>query len=104
MHRGAGWDTPRMFVIVRKDTEKPPKSAGNSLFPEHDEFQRFRYSALVNNMEVSGDLVLHIYKHRAEAENQIKELKYYYGIEGFCSESFATTEWPSAWSWSNITS
>jgi len=92
MHRGTGWDTPRRFVIVRKDADKLPKSGGKSLFPEYDEFRRFRYSAFVTNMAMSGDLVWHIYKHRAEAENQIKELKYDYGIEGFCTESFDATD------------
>lgn len=85
------------MVVVRKDIDKLPKSAGKSLFPEYDEFNRFRYSAFVTNMAVSGDLVWHIYKHRAEAENQIKELKYDYGIEGFCSESFDATETAFRW-------
>jgi hypothetical protein len=36
-------------------------------------------------------------KKRADAENQIKELKYNYGMEGFCSESFSATEAAFRW-------
>ncbi|MBP7728827.1 MAG: transposase [Bacteroidia bacterium] len=48
-------------------------------------------------MDLSADLIWSIYKKRADAENQIKELKYDYGMEGFCSESFSATE--SAFRW-----
>jgi hypothetical protein len=96
-HTAAGWDAPRRFVVVRKDAEKLEKSAGKSLFPEYDEFSKYRYSAFVTNSTLSGDLVWSLYKHRAEAENQIKDLKENYGIEGFCSESFEATEAAFRW-------
>ena len=90
--RAKGWKTERRVVVVRKDSEKLPKSGGKTLFPNHDDYLRFRYSAFVTNSQLSGNLVWEIYKHRAEAENQIKELKYDYGIEGFAARNVEATE------------
>jgi hypothetical protein len=36
-------------------------------------------------------------RKRADAENQIKELRYEYGMEGCCSESIAATEHAFRW-------
>jgi hypothetical protein len=36
-------------------------------------------------------------RKRADAENQIKELRYEYGMEGCCSESLAATEHAFRW-------
>lgn len=99
-HQATGWEKPRRFVIVRKDATKLEKSGGKTLFPEYDEFSKYRYSAFVTNSELSGELVWQLYKQRADAENQIKELKENYGIEGFCSESFEATE--SAFRWAMV--
>jgi hypothetical protein len=52
-----------------------------------------KYIPLTLNAKHIWDL----YKKRANAENRIKELKYDYGIEGFCSESFAATEAAFRW-------
>lgn len=95
-----GWEKPRRFVVVRKDASKLEKSGGKTLFPEYDEFSKYRYSAFVTNSKLSGDLIWQLYKQRANAENQIKELKENYGIEGFCSESFEATE--SAFRWAMV--
>jgi hypothetical protein len=51
-----------------------------------------RYSAYVTTAAISDDLVWEVYKHRAEAENQIKELKMEYGLDGFCFKDMAATE------------
>jgi hypothetical protein len=96
-YQAKGWNLPRRMVVVRKDSEKLSKSGGKTLFPEYDDFSKYRYSAFVTNSELSADLVWTVYKHRAEAENQIKELKYDYGIEGFCSQKFEGTEAAFRW-------
>jgi len=94
-YKANGWSKSRRMVVVRKDSEK--LSGGKTLFKEYDDFANYRYSAFVTNSELSADLIWTIYKHRAEAENQIKELKFDYGIEGFCSEKFEGTEAAFRW-------
>lgn len=90
--KAKGWKAERRIVVVRKDTEKLPKSGGKTLFSHQDDYLRYRYSAFATNCKLSDDLVWEIYKHRAEAENQIKELKYDYGIEGFAAKNMDATE------------
>jgi hypothetical protein len=48
-------------------------------------------------MDLSAELRWSINKQRGEAENQTKELKYNFGMEGFCSESFSATEAAFRW-------
>lgn len=91
------WQVARRFVVVRKRKSTYPKSGGKSLFPEYDEFEDYLYSAFVTNLELSDELIWEIYKHRAEAETQIRELKENYAIDGFASEDFAATEAAFRW-------
>ncbi|MCK9205330.1 MAG: transposase [Bacteroidales bacterium] len=42
-------------------------------------------------------LTWELYRHRAEAETQIRELKESYGLEGFCCEDFGATEAAFRW-------
>lgn len=96
-YRAGTWGESRRIVVVRKNTNQLPNSGGKTLFADYDAFARYRYSAFVTNMDLSAELIWETYKKRADAENQIKELKYDYGMEGFCSESFSATE--SAFRW-----
>lgn len=91
------WSTPRRFVVVRKNKKKHPKSGGKSLFEEYDEFSEYLYSAFVTNLDLSDALIWEIYRHRAEAETQIRELKESYGLDGFCCKDFAATEAAFRW-------
>jgi hypothetical protein len=97
LYQACSWEQPRRIVVVRKNTNQLPKSGGKTLFPDYDAFARYRYTAFVTNMDLSAELIWEIYKKRADAENQIKELKYEYGMEGFCAKSMAATE--SAFRW-----
>jgi hypothetical protein len=96
-YQAQSWDAPRRIVVVRKNTNQLPKSGGKTLFPDYDAFARYRYSAFITNMDLSAELIWEIYRKRADAENQIKELKYEYGMEGFCSASLAATEQAFRW-------
>ena len=95
--QATGWKRPRRFVIIRKDIVQHPNTGGKLLFPELEEFERYKYVALVTNMELSAPMIWRIYNQRADAENRIKELKYDYGIEGFCLEDFSATENAFRW-------
>lgn len=96
-YRSKTWGQSRRIVVVRKDTEKLPKSGGKTLFQSEDDYARYRYSAFVTNTELSSELVWNTYKHRALAENQIKELKYDYALEGYCFSESLATEFAFRW-------
>ncbi len=98
--KATGWLKPRRFVIIRKDIEKNPKQGGKLLFPDLEEFESYRYTALVTNVEVSPVMVWKMYNQRADSENRIKELKHDYGIEGFCLNKFGSTE--NAFRWTMV--
>lgn len=96
-YQSKGWGKSRRIVVVRKDTEKLPNSGGKTLFSQQDDYLRYRYSAFVTTSSLSDELVWIAYKHRAEAENQIKELKYEFGMEGFCFQQIHATEFAFRW-------
>ena len=91
------WTKARKFVIVRKDTDKRPNAGGKLLFPELEEFEKYRYVGFVTNLKLSSALIWQLYNKRADCENRIKELKYDYGIEGFCLTEMWATENAFRW-------
>ena len=97
MYQAQGWKAARRIVVVRKNSELLANATGKTLFPEMDDYQKYRYSAYVTTAAISDDLVWEVYKHRAEAENQIKELKMEYGLDGFCFKDMAATEFAFRW-------
>jgi hypothetical protein len=96
-YRAKTWGQARRVVIVRKDTHRLPNSGGKTLFAHQDDYLRYRYSAFVTNSKLSDELVWINYKHRAEAENQIKELKYDYALEGYSFSEIEATEFAFRW-------
>jgi hypothetical protein len=92
-----GWEQSRRFVVVRRLKSKHPHSGGKSLFEDYDKFSRYLYSAFVTNLDLSDSLIWETYRHRAEAETQIRELKENYGINGFCCEDFGATDAAFRW-------
>jgi hypothetical protein len=97
IYQSKGWGKSRRIVVVRKDVERLPNCGGKTLFSHEDDYLRYRYSAYVTNCDLSDELIWVTYKHRAEAENQIKELKYDYGMEGFCFKEMHATEFAFRW-------
>lgn len=96
-YQSRGWGKNRRVVVVRKDVERLPECSGKTLFSHEDDYLRYRYSAYVTTSNLSDELIWVTYKHRAEAENQIKELKYDYGMEGFCFKEIHATEFAFRW-------
>jgi len=96
-YQAKSWGKARRVVVVRKDVEKLPNSGGKTLFSIQDDYLKYRYSAYVADTNLSDELVWVTYKHRAEAENQIKELKYDYALEGFCFNKMEATEFAFRW-------
>jgi hypothetical protein len=90
--KATGWKKSRRFVVIRKDVDKHSQVGGKLLFPQVEEFERYRYVAFVTDLTLSAPMIWRLYNQRADAENRIKELKYDYGIEGFCLDDFGATE------------
>ena len=96
-YRARGWSKARRVVVVRKDSAVLPQCKGKTLFSEQDDYLRYRYKALVTTTTLSDELVWKTYNQRADAENQIKELKYEYNIAGFNFHSEWATEFAFRW-------
>lgn len=93
-YQAKGWDAPRRMIIIRQAKSKNPKASGKQLrlFQEMFDYADYRYSALITNIELPSVEVWRLYRHRAEAENRIKELKYDFGMDSFNLKSFYATE------------
>jgi len=82
-YQATGRENERRIAVVRKDSEKHPKTGGKLLFPDIAAFENYKYAAFVTNLDFSAEMIWSLYNHRADCENRIRELKYDYGIEGF---------------------
>jgi len=91
------WNKPRRLVLVRQNINYRPKATGKQLrlpFEEMEDayYRRYRYSAYVTNLSLPSAEIWRLYRHRAEAENRIKELDYDFGLNSFNLRKFYATE------------
>ena len=91
-YKAKSWKQERRIVVVRQSIEKRPKAMGKILFKELPEYTIYRYQMYITNLDVSAKLVWDMYRQRADSENRIKELKYDFGMNGFCLNKFYGTE------------
>jgi len=93
-YQAIGWSAPRKIVMIRQTIAERPKATGKQLrlFKNTDLYQRYRFSSLVTNINLPSAELWRMYRHRAEAENKIKELKYDFGFDSFNLKSFYATE------------
>lgn len=96
-----GWEKERRMIIVRQEIEKRPKACGKQielvdqtirLFEDENIYKQYRYSCYITNSELPAEHVWNLYRHRAEAENRIKEIKEDYSIDSFNMQEFYATE------------
>ena len=79
-------NTPYLFATSSFYTE-------NFTLPkEQGIYETYRYHCFITNLTLPAYEVWNLYKHRAEAENRIKELKYDFGFDSFNIKSFYGTE------------
>ncbi len=76
------------MVVVRELVRQGMDNRGKRLFDITD----YTYSAVLTNMEDDAVEVWRFYNGRADVENRIKELRYDFGADGFCLDSFFGTE------------
>lgn len=82
------WEKPRRMVVVRERVRQGRDNWGKKLFEVPD----YTYSAVLTNMDDDAVEVWRFYNGRADVENRIKELRYDFGADGFCLDSFFGTE------------
>lgn len=87
-YKAVGWDKERRIVVVRQSVKERPEAKGKWLV----DVPGYRYQAYVTDLELAPVEVWRLYRGRADSENRIEELKYDFGMSGFCLDSFNATE------------
>ena len=82
------WARPRRLVLIRQRNRKKDFIRGRELFDD----PAYRYQAIFTNLSLPPEAVWRFYRKRAVLENKIRELKWDYGIDGFCMKKFFATE------------
>ena len=63
-----------------------------NLFADDPVIGRYRFSALVSDMDLPAETIWRTYRGRANCENRIKELKYDFAADSFNMKDFWATE------------
>jgi hypothetical protein len=82
------WTRARRLIVVREELARRPTARGRELFHAPG----YRFHAVVTTLATSPEDVWRTYNGRADTENRLKELKYGFGADGFCSRRFWATE------------
>ena len=88
MFQAHGWAIARRVVLIRQRTKANDFVRGRELFDD----PAYAYQAILTNRGGSPEEVWRFYRGHAEVENRIRELKWDYGIDGFCQKKFYPTE------------
>jgi hypothetical protein len=88
------WSKPRTVVGIRQHIEQRPAAKGKTLnlFADNPVIGKYRFSALVTDLELSAVIAWRIYRGRTDCENRIKELKYDFAADSFNMQEFWATE------------
>ena len=97
VYKAEDWKESRRIVMIKQEVEKRPKAAGKQvkqmeLFEDEADFDKYRYSCLVTNLDLPAKIVYDSYRGRADSENRIKELKQDFSLDEFVSHNFWATE------------
>jgi hypothetical protein len=88
MFQAHGWTRARRVVLVRQRTKERDFVRGRELFDD----PAYAYQGILTDRTDLPEEVWRFYRGHAEIENQIRELKWDYGIDGFCQKKFFATE------------
>ena len=88
------WSKPRWVMGIRQHTALRASARGKTLnlFADDPVIGRYRFSALVSDLDLSAVQIWRIYRGRADSENRIKELKYDFAADNFNMNDFWATE------------
>ncbi|MFA5137792.1 MAG: IS1380 family transposase [Elusimicrobiota bacterium] len=83
-----GWSRARRVVLIRQRRKERDFVRGRELFDDPG----FLYQAILTNRTDAPEEVWRFYRGHAEVESRIRELKWDYGVDGFCQKRFFPTE------------
>ena len=88
------WSKARWVVGIRQhvDQRAAPKGKTLSLFADDPVIGKWRFSALVTDLNLPAESIWRLYRGRADCENRIKELKYDFAAGSFNMRDFWATE------------
>ncbi len=94
MYKPDSWEKEYRHVVIRQTIGVRKSSSGKQLklFKDDEVSMRYRYSAMVTNIDKDAKTIWDSYKPRANCENRIGESKEDFGLCGFCLKSFWATE------------
>ena len=87
-YSGIYWEKSRRVIVVRQEVDRHPKALGKPLV----EVPGYLFHAFVTTLTLPPAEVWRIYNGRSDSENRISELKYDFGLNGFCLDPFYATE------------
>lgn len=82
------WSKGRKLIVIRQRDRKNDYIRGRELF----DYPGYVYQGIFSNLEMLPEDIWRFYRQRANLENRIRELKWDYGIDGFCMKKFFATE------------
>ena len=91
-----GWEVSRRAVVVRRP-QADKKANTPVLFPNEENHRCYSYTVYITSSEMSMSKVHALYNQRGDCENRIKELKYDFGMDGFCLKDMGATEAAFRW-------
>jgi len=93
-YQAAPWSKPRWVVAIRQhiDARAAPKGKTLNLFADDPVIGKYRFSALVTDLDLPAVVIWRTYRGRADCENRIKELKYDFAADSFNVKNFWATE------------
>ena len=88
MFQAHGWSRSRRIILIRQHTKERDFIRGRELFDD----PAYAYQAIATDLKGTPESVWRFYRGHAEVESNIRELKWDYGIDGFCQKKFFATE------------
>jgi hypothetical protein len=94
IYQADSWSKPRWVTGIRQHIEQrqAPKGKTLSLFADDPVIGKWRFSAIVSDLDLPAETIWRTYRGRANCENRIKELKYDFAADSFCLQDFWATE------------
>ena len=88
------WSKPRWVIGIRQHIEHRSAAKGKTLnlFADDPIIGKWRFSALVTDLDLPAVVIWRTYRGRADCENRIKELKYDFAADSFNMKDFWATE------------
>ncbi|MFA5166847.1 MAG: IS1380 family transposase [Candidatus Paceibacterota bacterium] len=83
-----GWSRARRVIVVKERTPKKDFVRGRELFND----PAYAYQAVITDMQGTPTEIWRYQRGRADIENRLRELKWDYGMDGFCLSKFYATE------------